>query len=83
VKRGIADTSSPNGNNNENIGMYKDQIYFIGAVEILQNRKKLNMYHMHSGKISVEDCMKLSEKKHINDEKLKIPTFLKDLKRYM
>jgi hypothetical protein len=53
VKRGIADTSKPNG-------MYKDQIYFKGAVEILIKRKKLNMYHLHAGKITVEDCLRLS-----------------------
>jgi hypothetical protein len=46
VKRGIADTSKPNG-------MYKDQIYFKGAVEILSKRKKLSMYHLHAGKITV------------------------------
>lgn len=53
VKRGIADTSKPQG-------MYKDQIYFLGAVEILKNRKKLNFTNLHCGKISVEDCLKLT-----------------------
>jgi len=48
----------------------------MGAVEILKNRKKLNMYHLHSGKITVEDCLRLSEKKQINEEKLKYPYFL-------
>lgn len=32
VKRGIADTSKPNGTFPLNLGMYKDQIYFMGAV---------------------------------------------------
>jgi len=42
------------------LGMYKDQIYFIGAVDILRNRKILNMYHLHSSKITVEDCLRLT-----------------------
>lgn len=62
--------------------MYKDQIYFIGAVEILRNRKKLNMYHLHSGKITVEDCLKLSEKKQISEDKMKLPLFLSNIKAY-
>lgn len=60
VKRGIADTSKPCGILLFMLGMYKDQIYFIGAVEILKNRKKLNMINLHSGKISVDDCMRLT-----------------------
>ena len=62
--------------------MYKDQIYFLGAVEILRNRKRLNLVHLHSGKISVEDCLRLSEKNLINDEKLKLPHFMKNMKAY-
>ena len=60
VKRGIADTSTSNGIFSYYLGMYKDQIYFIGAVDILRNRKKINMYQLHSGKITVEDCIRLS-----------------------
>lgn len=60
VKRGIADTSKPNGIFMKYLGMYKDQIYFLGALEILKNRKKLNFIHMYSGKISVQDCLRLS-----------------------
>jgi len=62
--------------------MYKDQIYFLGAVEILRNRKKLNMYHLHAGKITVEDCLRLSEKKQISEDKIKLPLFLTDMKVY-
>lgn len=62
--------------------MYKDQIYFIGAVDILRNRKKLNMYHLHAGKITVDDCLRLSEKKQIVEEKMKLPAFLEDMKVY-
>lgn len=60
MKRGIADTSKPCGILLNYLGMYKDQIYFLGALEILKNRKRLNFIHMYSGKISVEDCLRLS-----------------------
>lgn len=53
VKRGIADTSKPQGTILFIKGMYKDQIYFLGAVEILKNRKKLNFTNLHCGKISM------------------------------
>ena len=43
-----------------NVGMYKDQIYLMGALEILRNRRRLNLVHLHSGKITVEDCLRLS-----------------------
>jgi hypothetical protein len=48
--------------------MYKDQIYFLGSVEILKNRKKLNFTNLYCGKISVEDCLKLTEKGQINNK---------------
>jgi hypothetical protein len=32
VKRGIADTSKTEGTQSLTLGMYKDQIYFLGAV---------------------------------------------------
>jgi hypothetical protein len=35
VKRGIEDTSEPKG-------MYKDQLYFLGAYELLKKRKSIN-----------------------------------------
>ena len=42
------------------LGMYKDQIYFMGSIEILKNRHNINMINLHSGKITVEDCQKLT-----------------------
>ncbi len=84
MKRGIADTSKAQGNLLYNEGMYKDQIYFSGAVEILKNRKKLNFINLHCGKITVEDCLKLTEKGQINNkDKVKVPLFLNDMKHYL
>lgn len=59
VKRGVADTTKAGG-------MYKDQIYFMGAIHILKNRHKLNFIELHCGKINVEDCLRMSEKGVIN-----------------
>ncbi len=42
VKRGVADTSKAGGYYLSYLGMYKDQIYFIGAIQILKNRHKIN-----------------------------------------
>jgi hypothetical protein len=75
VKRGIADTSSAQG-------MYKDQIYLRGAIRILKYRKALNFIDFHCGKLTVKDCLRLSEKKLITDEKIKLPYFLKNLDEY-
>jgi len=77
VKRGVADTAKPGG-------MYKDQIYFMGAISVLKNRHKLNFTELHCGKINVEDCLKLSEKGQISThDKLKMPAFISDMKLYM
>ena len=40
------------------------------------------MVHLHSGKITVEDCLRLSEKNLISEEKIKIPYFMKNLKNH-
>lgn len=63
--------------------MYKDQIYLRGAVRILKYRKEINFIDLHCGKMTVKDCLKLSEKKQINYTGLKMPYFLKNLDEYM
>lgn len=40
------------------------------------------MYQLHSGKITVDDCLRLAQKKLINEQKLKFPQFLSDIKAY-
>lgn len=84
VKRGIADTTKPGGTLFCNLGMYKDQIYFMGAINVLRNRHKINFVELHCGKISVEDYFKLSEKGQISwNEKIKLPLFMQDMNLYM
>jgi hypothetical protein len=53
VKRGLTDTSQKGG-------MYKDQLYLIGAVEILRKRKQIDFVALHSGKINLEDLFRFS-----------------------
>ena len=72
VKRGIADTGTSQG-------MYKDQIYLRGAVKILRYRKLLNFTDFHCGKMTVKDCLRLTEKKLIVYDKIKKPYFLNSI----
>lgn len=53
VKRGVADTTKPGGKPVLNLGMYKDQIYFMGAINVLRNRHKINFAELHCGKINI------------------------------
>jgi hypothetical protein len=46
VKRGIKDTSQQGG-------MYKDQVYLIGAIEVLKARKKIDFLKFFSVKMGV------------------------------
>jgi hypothetical protein len=41
------------------------------------------MIDMHCGKMTVKDCIKMGEKKMLNYEKIKLPYFLKDMKKYL
>ena len=45
--------------------MYKDQIYFMGAINVLRNRHRINFNEFHCGKFSVDDYFKLKEKGQI------------------
>jgi hypothetical protein len=40
-------------------GMYKDQVYLRGAIELLKNRKKIDFVLLHAGKIHSKDMAKL------------------------
>lgn len=71
VKRGLTDTSKPGG-------MYKDQVYLMGALKVLKYRDRVNFYSLHAGKLTVKDCIRLSEKGLVCTDKMKVPPFLKD-----
>jgi len=75
VKRGISDTSLSGG-------MYKDQVYLRGCVEILKNRKKLDFVMLYSGKIHYKDLPKLIKNNVIKTEHMKLPYFINNLDKY-
>lgn len=54
----------------------------MGALKVLKYRQGLNFINLHSGKITVKDCIRLSEKGMINTDKIKIPLFLHDINAY-
>lgn len=82
VKRGIADTAITQGNYIIILGMYKDQIYLRGAVNILKHRKQLNVIDMHCGKLTLKDCLRIGEKKLFVYQKIKKPYFISDINLY-
>ena len=71
VKRGLEDTSQFGG-------MYKDQVYLKGAVEILINRNNINFATLYCGKISLKDYYFLEQKGLIKTEGLRLPSFLEN-----
>ncbi len=42
----------------------------------------MNFYNLHAGKITIKDCIRLSEYGLINSEKIKHPQFLSNLENY-
>lgn len=48
IKRGMTDTSLPGG-------LYKDQVYLEGAVNILRERHSIDFRSLYAGKISLDD----------------------------
>lgn len=71
VKRGLKDTAEPGS-------MARDQMYFLGAVNILKSRKILNFKAFMSGKLSLADTIRLDTKKTIEIDRVKMPKYLKD-----
>jgi hypothetical protein len=74
VKRGISDPHA--------VGCYsRDQCYFEGAVDILENLEKIDFYLLMSGKLCVDELHLVKKAAKIST-KLKIPKFMKDIKSY-
>lgn len=73
VKRGMVNTGKHGG-------LYKDQIYLEGAVNILRRRKEINFQALYSGKIALEDLDRMQKK--LRTMSLKFPWFFQDLGEY-
>eukprot|EP00929_Paragymnodinium_shiwhaense_P046135 TRINITY_DN2349_c0_g1_i1.p1 TRINITY_DN2349_c0_g1~~TRINITY_DN2349_c0_g1_i1.p1 ORF type:complete len:519 (+),score=47.29 TRINITY_DN2349_c0_g1_i1:322-1878(+) len=70
AKRGLIDTSQPGG-------FAKDQMYLIGAMEILEQRRKIDFNALYAGKLSVLDAHRAKATGLANVSKLHLPVFLK------
>ncbi len=73
VKRGVVNTERPGG-------LYKDQIYFEGAVKLLRRRKKTDFKSLYAGKLSVDDVERMQRK--FRTTSLKLPWFLQNPEEY-
>jgi hypothetical protein len=76
VKRGTESTTEPGG-------LFKDQVYLEGAVKILKNRNNIDFRLLYGGKINVEDLDRPFIQKKLKPEKIKVPSILKDMNKYL
>ncbi|RMZ94215.1 hypothetical protein BpHYR1_004843 [Brachionus plicatilis] len=73
VKRGISDPYK--------IGSYsRDQSYFHGAIDILQNLDNVDFMTLMSGKICLDECDRIKRIARTNS--IKIPKFMKNMQSY-
>ena len=73
VKRGISDPKK--------VGCYsRDQCYFEGAIDILENLDEIDFHLLYSGKLCVDELPLIKE--IVRTKKLKIPKFLRTIKNY-
>ncbi len=63
--------------------MYKDQVYFKGAIEILKNRRKINFTDLYSGKLDLKGAEILNYKNLISRQKILLPYFLQNQDKYL
>ncbi len=60
-------------------GFYKDQVYFIGAIQILQHRHSIDFVQLHSVKLSLADFQTLAQNKLIQTQHSVVPSFIRDI----
>jgi hypothetical protein len=76
VKRGLQDTSEAGG-------LYKDQVYLEGAIELLRDRKTLDFHGLCCGKLSLDDMKRPKIFNGLKKDKNLIPPFMEDFDSYM
>lgn len=76
AKRGLTDSSQLGG-------LYKDKVYFEGAVKILQRRRQIDLQALFAGKISVDDVSRPDILSKIDREQMILPYFVKDIELFM
>ena len=67
----------------EHGGLYKDQVYLEGAINILKERNQIDFVGLYSGKLSLEDLKRPEIYKRIKKEDLILPRFMDDMEEYM
>jgi len=75
VKRGLTDTSEPGG-------LYKDQVYLEGAIQILRARKNIDFMGLYCGKLSLDDLQKPIIEKRLRKEQILLPPIMNDMEVY-
>jgi len=76
VKRGLQDTSKKGG-------MYKDQVYLRGCIDILRSRKRIDFQLLMCGKFNLKDFFRLRSSEQITRLDTKHPYFMADMKKYI
>ena len=77
VKRGLIDCSQYGG-------LYKDKVYFEGAVKILRKRKQIDLKVLYAGKMSVDDVQRTELLNKLNWNEVILPHFVKNnMEQYM
>jgi len=76
VKRGLADTSKPGG-------LYKDQVYLEGAMQLLQHRKEIDWQGFYSAKLNMEDLKRPKLMKKLRKDDIVLPEFVENVEEYV
>ncbi len=63
-------------------GLYKDKVYFEGAVKILQKRKQVDVRLLYAGKLSIDDIQRPELMSRVNSADLKYPYFARNIELY-
>lgn len=76
VKRGLTDTSVPGG-------LYKDQVYLEGALQLLEKRKEIDWKGFYSAKLNLDDLNKPKIMKKLKKDNIVLPNFVLDVEDYV
>ena len=72
----MVDTGEPGG-------LYKDQVYLEGAINILKERRTIDFVGLFCGKLSLEDLKRPAIEKRLKKENILLPRFMDDMDDYM
>lgn len=77
VKRGLGDTSQLGG-------LYKDQVYLEGALQLLEKRKEIDWQAFYSAKVNISDLTRPKIKKELKKTAgVVLPKFVRDVDDYV